>query len=133
MKRSLITTELLALAMTAALIGGCSGSSSFQAPQRQDIAAAELQAMMADGQPLVMLDVRTEQEFASGHIPGSINAPLAEMDTWLSDLGPCERIVCVYRSGYCSRQAADELVNRGFPSVYNVLGGINSWPAELAQ
>jgi rhodanese-related sulfurtransferase len=128
--------QCFALAIIAVVIAGCGGAgvvSPVPAPERHDVTAAELQAMMDDGQPLVILDVRTAQEYAAGHIPGAVNAPLADLDAWVSSYNPTDRLATVCRAGSCSRLAADQLVGRGFTDVYNLLGGMDAWPGPVEQ
>lgn len=83
--------------------------------------------MMNDGRPLIIADVRTAAEFAQGHIPGSENLPLADIDTWSVGRDKDTRICCVCASGNRSRQSADTLVADGFRQVYNLLAGLSQW------
>ncbi|MEA3401341.1 MAG: rhodanese-like domain-containing protein [Armatimonadota bacterium] len=116
------------LAMAVALASGCGGGSGTPAqPVRQDISDTELQAMMADGEPLVILDVRTPSEYESGHIPGSLNIPLAELADRICELDPNVRTACVCSGGVRSSSAADLLVASGFKHVYNLEDGLKSW------
>jgi phage shock protein E len=138
MKRALVIAALCAVVLGAAVLAGCGGSgvcATCNPPSnaRQDITAAQLQAMMGDGQPLLILDVRTAQEYAAGHIPGAVNAPLDQLDVWAGTLDGSLRTVCVCASGGRSQQAADQLVGRGFTDVYNLLGGTYGWPGPLEQ
>lgn len=134
MKRSLMLKQILALTMFASVIGGCGGGGRANPPpERHDITAAQLQAMMADGQPLIMLDVRTQTEYDGGHIPGAILAPLADLPNWVGNYHVGDRIVAVCRSGNRSGQAADQLVARGFTDIYNLLGGMNGWTGAVVQ
>ncbi len=100
-------------------------------PQRQDVSAAELQLMMADGAPIMLVDVRSAGEYATGHIEGSINVPLGTVATWAATQKASARIVCICQAGSRSRSAADQLVALGFSDVYNLLGGVSNWPGDL--
>lgn len=73
-----------------------------------------------------LVDVRTPEEFASGHIEGAINVPLQTLDRRLSDI-PRDRPVVVYcRSGARSSTAAGVLRSAGYATVFN-LGSIGFW------
>ncbi|HKO90680.1 MAG TPA: rhodanese-like domain-containing protein [Polyangiaceae bacterium] len=72
----------------------------------------------------MVLDVRSRDEFAAGHLSGALNVPVDELETRLSELGPPQRPVAVYcRSGRRSAFAAQLLRRAGFVSVTD-LGGI---------
>lgn len=80
----------------------------------------------------VILDVRTRQEYDSGHIPGAILIPNETIGTdELPELPDKDQLILVYcRSGNRSRQASDKLVKLGYTNVVE-FGGINSWPGEV--
>ena len=61
-----------------------------------EITVAELQAMMADGDPLIILDTSTPSHFAAGHIPGSVNVDSADVATWAAAVSKWRRICVVW-------------------------------------
>jgi len=90
-----------------------------------DITPEEVYEIIGNGGDYVILDVRTEDEYASGHLPGSILIPVQELEDRLGEL-PADKPVVVYcRSGSRSRRAAETLAGNGF-MVYD-MGGINGW------
>lgn len=93
-----------------------------------DITADQLRAKIDDGDPLVLADVRTPTEFASGHIPGAVNLPLDDIDTWADTLNPFIRTCCICQSRGYNGTAGNRLVAKGFTQVYNLLGGMDGWP-----
>jgi len=111
--------------LLVAIVCGCAGNA--QPTGRQDITAQNLQSMIADGDPIVLLDVRTVGEYEGGHIPNSANHPVEDIDTWWSTLDAQARTVAICQAGGRSARAADRLVEEGFTSVYNLLGGMNGW------
>ena len=118
---------MLGAVAVGAALSGCGGSAN-PPGEVVDVSAAQLQAMIDDGQPLLLADVRTPLEFATGHIPGAVNLPLGDIDTWASTLNPFMRTCCICQTGACSTVAANTLVAMGFTQVYNLLGGMNDWP-----
>lgn len=96
-----------------------------------NVDSAGLQALMSDGQPLLIVDVRTPEEYATGHIPGSVNHPIGDIDTWAATLQTGQRLCCVCGVGARSRTAAAILVGKGFLSVYNLLGGMQQWTGAV--
>ncbi len=89
---------------------------------RSRLGAEELLAVreaLASGARIV--DVRTPGEFGSGHVPGAVNIPLAELPARLKKVGKKKKPVVVYcRSGSRSAHAASILRQRGFARVLDM-------------
>ena len=79
---------------------------------------------------VTVLDVRPEDEFALGHLPGAINVPLGELERRLRDLDPANEIVAYCRGPYCvlSYEAVAQLRARGF-KVRRLEDGYPEWRA----
>ncbi len=80
----------------------------------------------------VLLDVRTPEEFAEGHIPGSVNLPVGEQRR-KSDLLPDDPDAPIYvycLSGARSAQMVMDLHRLGYTHVYNI-GGIRDYTGDL--
>ena len=75
-------------------------------------------------QGALLIDVRTAEEFAAGHITGAINIPWEETDKLMAAIGPDkQRQVVVYcRSGNRSGKAMVVLQNKGYTGVFNATG-----------
>lgn len=80
----------------------------------------------------IILDVRREDEFAEGHIPGAINVPNEGIqDTEPSELPDKNQTIYVYcRSGNRSKQAASKLVAMGYTNIIE-FGGIMDWTGDI--
>jgi rhodanese-related sulfurtransferase len=78
---------------------------------------------------LVVLDVRTPDEFNRGHIPGARHLPLDRLGDGVGLLENLKgsRVVCVCATGKRSAVAAVRLRKAGFPNVYNLSGGMLFW------
>ncbi len=76
----------------------------------------------------LLLDVRTPQEFNSGHIPGAENIAVQELASRLSEVPQGQPVVIYCRSGNRSAQASQILYSAGYGDVYD-LGGIIDWQA----
>jgi rhodanese-related sulfurtransferase/DNA-binding transcriptional ArsR family regulator len=76
------------------------------------------------------LDVRPEDEFALGHVPGAINIPLGELERRLAELDPDQEIVAYCRGAYCvlSYEAVARLRARGF-KARRMEDGFPEWRA----
>jgi rhodanese-related sulfurtransferase len=74
-----------------------------------------------------MLDVRTSEEWAAGHIPGAVLIPLDQLSTRSGELPGDQEIVIYCRSGNRSAQALTLLSGAGLANIYSMDGGLNSW------
>jgi rhodanese-related sulfurtransferase len=85
-----------------------------------------------------ILDVRTQEEWNEGHVPGATLIPLDQLEMRLSELPTDQEIVVICRSGNRSAQGRDILLSAGFTDVTSVAGGFNQWvangfPAEVGE
>lgn len=121
----------VSLAGCAGNSGGPAGESTAQAYHKID--AAEAKEMM-DGEIMTVVDVRTPEEYAEGHVPGAINIPNEDIGDEEPELLPDkDAVVLVYcRSGRRSKEAADKLVEMDYRNVYD-FGGIMDWPYETVS
>ena len=79
----------------------------------------------------VLLDVRTPQEYREGHIPGSQNVPLQQLDNIEEVTENKDTVLYVYcRSGARSRQAVSLLKHMGYTNVHNI-GGIAAYSGKV--
>ena len=96
-----------------------------------NITAEEAKKIMDTESEYVILDVRTEEEFAQGHIPGAILIPDYEIrEEAESSLPDKDALILVYcRSGRRSKNAAQILAELGYTNSRE-FGGILDWPYE---
>ncbi|MDF2556184.1 MAG: sulfurtransferase [Bacillales bacterium] len=79
----------------------------------------------------ILIDCRTPEEYASGHIPGAMLLPLDELEKNVGELDTDKTYVVICRSGNRSTTFTDSLNSKGFKDVYNVQGGMNEWSGEI--
>lgn len=79
---------------------------------------------------VTVLDVRPEEEFAAGHIPGAVNVPLEKLERYLSKLPKRKEIIAYCRGPYClmSFEAVEKLRRRGFKAK-RLENGYPEWRA----
>lgn len=80
-----------------------------------------------DASPICIVDVRTSEEWQSGHIPGAYHFELNRLEDSLEYLPRDRPVVLLCRSGYRASSAASLLKKHGFPSVINMRGGMQAW------
>lgn len=115
----LLCTACSSAPQTAAPVGGFS-----------TISVSDLKSRLDSGEALLVLDVRTPQEYAQdGRIAGSTLIPLQELPQRMGELQHDQAIACFCRSGNRSRTACDQLAQAGFTNLVNVDGGIGAWRA----
>lgn len=95
------------------------------------ITMEEAVALMEENEGYIILDVRTEEEFAEGHIPGAICIPNETIgDDVIEELTDKEQMILVYcRSGNRSKQASQKLADMGYTNIIE-FGGIIDWEGE---
>ena len=143
-------TLLLFLAF-GSLSAGCSGSSDEPAASRlpesgsepppvaivdgpasgSALAPGELVERLGSESEFVLIDVRTPEEFAAGHIPGAVNIPFDEVPARLSELDgrQAEELVVYCRTGRRAKIAEQALTEAGFLNVRDLSGHMVAWTA----
>lgn len=118
------------------LCTGCSQSAdhtdSTDEPLYSSITMEDAATLLESEHDYIILDVRTEQEYFSGHIPGALCIPNENIDESVAEALPDkDQVIFVYcRSGNRSKQASEKLVNLGYTNIVEI-GGVKDWPGEL--
>ena len=87
----------------------------------------ELKNKLDNGEDIFLLDVREPWEYSLAAIEGSENFPLEEVIDRQQEFIFEEEIVVICQYGERSQRVAMELVESGFKSVHNLVGGIDAW------
>lgn len=100
----------------------------------KQISMAEAKEIMSTEKEYILLDARTHEEYADGHIPGAICVPNETIGTEPPvELPDKEKKILVYcRSGNRSRQAAAKLAAMGYSNIVE-FGGIMDWDGEIEK
>ncbi len=97
------------------------------APMSQE-ALLEHQARHPDH--LFVLDVRTPQEYAEGHVPGAVNVPHDKLAARLAEVPKDKDVVLYCKSGRRTAIAADVLAANGYTRLSHLEGDMNAWVAR---
>ena len=135
MKPTKLFVALLSLTMPTACSANADSNSS--APEKAEyiqITQAEAKSIIDSDEEYIILDVRTEEEFSSGHIEGAVLIPDYEIaDRAETEFPDKDMLILVYcRSGNRSKRASEVLVSLGYTNVKE-FGGINTWEYGIVQ
>lgn len=133
MKKVCSLLLMLFLGFSMISLAGCDGNVGEKMTYTQ-IKAAEAKALMDSEEDYVILDVRTAEEYAQGHIPQAVLLPHEDISAKAHVVLPeKDQLILVYcRSGRRSKIAAEALVDLGYTNVKE-FGGIIDWPYEIVQ
>lgn len=141
-----ILKQLCALLAAAGIVMGCAGERAFSPSGGEDvtrsgpavavdISVTGAQAMINErrgDEGFYIIDVRTPEEYASGHIEGAVNLDYnnGKFAAALDKLDKNGAYLLICRSGGRSAGARDLMAGAGFFKIYNMLGGMNQWAAD---
>ena len=128
----LILFTAFALLLTACSSSGQVMDGGDKVCSYTQISQEEAKQMMEQDGTQIIVDVRTQEEYDSGHIPGAICIPNESIETEQpEELPDLDQIILIYcRSGNRSKQAAQKLFDMGYTNIYE-FGGINDWTGEV--
>ena len=131
--------KLLILCMTfICILSGCGNADSVQNTEQKSgykqVSMEEGLELMEADSDYILLDVRRDDEFEEGHIPGAINIPNESIGKEeIAELPDKNQTIYVYcRSGNRSKQASQKLVDLGYTDVIE-FGGIIDYSGEIEK
>jgi rhodanese-related sulfurtransferase len=93
-----------------------------------DLSASDLAALLDDGQPVQLIDVREDDEWVAGRIAGSRHVKLGELSGAAESIDRAAPVVFVCRSGARSAMATEAFAGAGY-EAHNLAGGLQAWDA----
>jgi rhodanese-related sulfurtransferase len=142
MKRRIALTAAASLCLLLCACGnGASSSEGVQSEVRtttsaaanyQQITQEKAKKMMQADDGHIIVDVRRQDEYDSGHIPGAIFIPNESIGTEQpKELPDLDQVILIYcRSGRRSKEASQKLADMGYTHIYE-FGGIIDWTGEV--
>ena len=134
MKKLLCIIEVLLCILLGACGNDTDNTNKGENAMYEQITAEEAKKIMDSGEEHIILDVREQDEFDAGHIPGAILLPYTEIENKAEEMIPdIDKQILVYcRSGRRSKIAAEALVALGYTNIKE-FGGIIDWPYEVEK
>jgi len=131
----LIVLVLIATALIMVACGGETAQIETPTPTATPTAVLSYTSLTIDGAKalvqenpdLIVLDVRTRAEYEISHLQNAILIPVSDLKNRLAELDKDKKILVYCNTGIRSAIASEILINNGFGSVYNMLGGIDDW------
>lgn len=122
---------VLIVILIIATLGACSAKKD-TATGYTKITAEEAKEMIDNNSSIIILDVRTAEEYNTGHIEGALLIPNTEINAKAEEIltDKAATILVYCRSGRRSAFAASDLVELGYSNVYD-FGGIGDWKYDI--
>lgn len=96
----------------------------------KEISAKELEMKLTEGTSMNIIDVREDEEVASGKIPGAMHIPLGELPDRLSEISKDHSHYLICHAGGRSARACGFLEDAGY-NVTNIAGGMVDWAGKI--
>lgn len=136
MKKSIIFSIFLAAGIGILslflLMPAFNSTQSVNASHYENINPAEVENMLNSSDNVALVDVRTDIEYKSGHIPTAVHHPLWKLEevTYIESnfkFSKNKKIILYCRTGNRSQVATEILENYGYNKLFNLVGGIEGW------
>jgi rhodanese-related sulfurtransferase len=113
------------IAVVLMVAAACSGGTG-EAPS---ISPAELQAQRESGSAPVVIDVRSDEEYAGGHIPGAVHIPYEQIAERIGEVDTSKGVALYCMIGPRARKGEAALIAAGHDRVFHIEGGFSAWKA----
>jgi rhodanese-related sulfurtransferase len=125
------TARFFSLALALIALAACAEP----APDAAPVQPADLAALLAREDAPLLLDVRTPEEFAAGHVPGATLVPVQELEGRAAELAAYEQrgVVAYCEVGGRASKAAEILRAAGFANVRLLDGSMRRWREEQRE
>ena len=92
-----------------------------------DVTVEEAKSLIESNSSLIIVDVRTREEYDSGHIEGAILIPVSELENHLDELSKEEELLIYCRTGNRSSNSVNILIANGYTKIFHLKDGITAW------
>jgi rhodanese-related sulfurtransferase len=117
------------LVMLGAMLAVAAYAEDPDSANAPSISAAELHAQREAGLAPIVIDVRTSEEYASGHVPGAVNIPFDQVAERIDEIDAPHGVALYCMVGPRARKGETALLASGYESVLHLEGGLAAWQA----
>jgi len=105
---------------------------ALEAQTKKEVNSKQAYAMLQKDIKLILVDVRTPEEFKEGHIKGAINIDIRQEDAFskIDKLNRNSECLVYCRTNHRSGMAVDHMMKSGFKTVYQMMDGFPGWEAN---
>ncbi len=105
---------------------------TLEAQNKTEVNSKEVSSMLQKDSKLIVLDVRTPDEFKEGHIKGALNIDIHESDAFnkIDKLKRNATYIVYCRTNHRSGMAVDHMMKSGFRNIYQMMDGFPGWAAN---
>ena len=105
---------------------------AMNAQNKVEVNSSGVNTMLQKDKKLVVLDVRTPEEFNAGHIKGAINIDIKQPDALskIDKLDHNAKYIVHCRTNHRSKIAVDHMIQTGFKTIYQMTDGFNGWSSN---
>jgi len=105
---------------------------SIQAQNKVEVNSKQVSVLLQKNQKLVVLDVRSADEFKDGHIKGAINIDIRQPDAFsrIDKLNRTAKYIVYCRTNHRSGIAVGHMMQSGFKTIYQMMDGFPGWAAN---
>ena len=112
-----------------ALISTVGTAADLDSKEAPSVTAAELAELRKSGVAPVVIDVRSSEEYASGHIPGAVNIPFDQVADRIAEVDAPHGVALYCMIGPRARKGESALLAASYPKVFHLEGGLAAWQA----
>jgi rhodanese-related sulfurtransferase len=105
---------------------------ALEAQTKKEVNSKQASVLLQKDSKLIVLDVRTPEEFKEGHIKGAINIDIRQEDAFskIDKLNRTAKYLVYCRTNHRSGMAVDHMMQSGFKNVYQMMDGFPGWAAN---
>lgn len=97
----------------------------------KEISPEEVEKLVNQKADIQFVDVREQEEYQAGHIPGVKLIPVSELENRKVEIDPEKEVVLICRSGKRSSLACNYLASHGYKRLNNMTGGMLGWQGKM--
>jgi Rhodanese-related sulfurtransferase len=103
-----------------------------EAQNKVQVDSKQASELLKKDKKIIVLDVRTAEEFNEGHIKGAVNIDIRQPDAYskIDKLNHAEKYIVHCRTNHRSGMATDYMMQKGFKNVYQMMDGFPGWAAN---